>query len=192
MKVVAFNGSPRKDGNTAILVRHVFEELEKEGIETELVQLAGRSLAGCLGCYRCWENLDQRCAQTKDEVNEYISKMVQADGIILASPVYYADVTARMKALMERAGFVCKANGDLLRHKVGAAVIAVRRGGQIHAFDTINHLFLISEMIVPGASYWNFAFGIEPGAVNEDHEGVRTMHNLGQNMAWLLKRIGPQ
>lgn len=189
MKVVAFNGSPRKDGNTAILVRHVFEELEKEGIETELIQLAGKPLQGCLGCYRCWQNLDQRCAQTKDEVNEYIAKMVQADGIILASPVYYADVTARMKALMERAGFVAKANGNLLRRKVGAAVIAVRRGGQIHAFDTVNHLFLISEMIIPGSSYWNFAFGIEPGEVEKDHEGIRTMHTLGQNMAWLMKRV---
>jgi multimeric flavodoxin WrbA len=189
MKVVAFSGSPRRDGNTAILVRHVFEELEKEGIETELIQLAGKRLQGCLGCYKCWQNLDQRCGQTGDEMNDYFGKMLQADGIILASPVYYADVTAGAKALMERAGFVSKANGDLLRRKVGAAVIAVRRGGQIHAFDTLNHFFLISQMIVPGASYWNFAFGIEPGEVEKDREGLRTMHTLGENMAWLLKKI---
>lgn len=190
MRVVAYNGSPRKDGNTAILVRHVFEELEKEGIETEMIQLAGKPLSGCLGCYKCWQNRDQRCAQSGDEMNEYIAKMTQADGVIVASPTYYADVTAKTKALMERAGFVAKANGNLLKRKVGAAVISVRRGGQIHAFDTINHFFHISQMIIPGAAYWNFAFGIEPGEVDKDHEGIRTMHSLGRNMAWLLKKIG--
>lgn len=189
MKVVAFNGSPRKDGNTAILIRHVFDELEQEGIEAEMIQLAEKPLQGCLGCYKCWENLDQRCAQPGDEMNNYIAKMVEADGIILASPTYYADITAGTKALMERAGFVASANGGLLRRKVGAAVIAVRRGGQIHAFDTINHFFHISQMIIPGATYWNFAFGIQPGEVEKDHEGIRTMHNLGENMAWLLKKV---
>lgn len=190
MKVVAFNGSPRKDGNTAILIRHVFEELEKEGIETELVQLAGKPLSGCLGCYKCWQNRDQRCTQTGDDMNDYIARMVKADGIILGSPTYYADITTLTKALMERAGFVAKANGNLLKRKVGAAVISVRRGGQIHAFDSINHFFHISQMIIPGAAYWNFALGIDPPEVENDQEGIRTMHSLGRNMAWLLKRIG--
>ncbi|NQT48699.1 MAG: flavodoxin family protein [Chloroflexi bacterium] len=189
MKVVAFNGSPRKDGNTAILIRHVFIELEQEGIETELVQLAGKPLRGCLACYKCWVNADQQCVQKGDELNEYVQKMVRADGIILGSPVYVSSVPAEMKALIDRAGMVCKGSGGLLRRKVGAAVIAARRGGQLTAFDTINHFFFMNEVIVPGSSYWNFAFGLEKGDVDQDAEGIQTMKVLGQNMAWLLKKI---
>ena len=126
MKVVAFNGSPRKDGNTAILIRHVFIELEQEGIETELVQLAGKPLRGCLACYKCWVNADQQCVQKGDELNEYVQKMVRADGIVLGSPVYVSSVPAEMKALIDRAGLVARVNGDLLKRKVGAAVVAAR------------------------------------------------------------------
>ena len=189
MKVVAFNGSARKDSNTAILIKRVFGELEKEGVETELIQLAPKPLRGCLACYKCWINADKRCVQTKDDLNKYVEKMVDADGIILGSPVYVASVSSEMKALIDRACMVCKANGGLLRRKVGVAVIASRRAGQIHAFDTINHFFLISEMIVPGSSYWNFAFGLEKGDVDNDVEGIDTIQVLGQNMAWLLKKL---
>ena len=189
MKVVAFNGSARKDSNTAILIKHVFGELEKEGIETEMIQLAPKPLRGCLACYRCWINADKRCVQTKDNLNTYVEKMVEADGIILGSPVYVTSVSSEMKALIDRACMVCKANGGLLRRKAGVAVIAARRAGQIHAFDTINHFFLISEMIVPGSSYWNFAFGLEKGDVDNDVEGIDTIQVLGQNMAWLLKKL---
>jgi len=189
MRVVAFNGSARKDGNTAILIKHVVGELEKEDIETEMIQLASKPLRGCRGCYKCFINADKRCVQTKDKLNMYIEKMVDADGIIMGSPVYVTSVPAEMKALIDRACMVCKANGDLLRRKVGVAVIAVRRGGQIHAFDTINHFFHINQMIVPGSSYWNFAFGLEKGDVDNDAEGINTMQVLGRNMAWLLKKI---
>ena len=189
MKVVAFNGSARKDSNTAILIKRVFGELEKEGVETELIQLAPKPLRGCLACYKCWINADKRCVQTKDDLNKYVEKMVDADGIILGSPVYVASVSSEMKALIDRACMVCKANGGLLRRKVGVAVIASRRAGQIHAFDTINHFFFISEMIVPGSSYWNFAFGLEKGDVENDVEGIDTIQVLGQNMAWLLKKL---
>jgi multimeric flavodoxin WrbA len=189
MKVVGFNGSTRKDSNTAILVRHVFAELEKEGIETEMIQLAGRQIRGCLGCYKCYVNVNGRCVQEKDALNEYIQKMADADGIIMASPVYVASISPDMKAMIDRATMVAKANGGLLRRKVGAAVVAVRRGGQIHALDTINHFFLISEVIVPGSSYWNFAFGLEKGDVDNDREGIQTMEVLGQNMAWLIKKL---
>ncbi len=189
MKVVAFNGSARRDSNTAILVRHVFAELEKEGIQTELIQLAGKPIRGCQACYQCYINNEKRCAQTGDEVNSYIEKMLQADGIIMASPTYVTDVSPEMMALIDRAGMVCKGNGGLLRRKVGAAVVAVRRGGQIHALDTINHFFLMSEVIVPGSSYWNFAFGLEKGDVDQDAEGIQTMEVLGQNMAWLMKKV---
>lgn len=189
MKVVGFNGSPRGESNTAILVRRVFAELQKEGIETEMISLAGKPLRGCLGCYKCYINRNGQCVQAKDALNTYVQKMAEADGIILASPVFMASVPSEMKALIDRAGMVNKANGGLLRRKVGAAVVAVRRGGMITAFDTLNHFFLLSEMIVPGSSYWSFVFGLEKGDVDKDQEGIQTIQVLGQNMAWLMKKL---
>ncbi len=189
MKVIAFNGSARKDGNTAILINQVFSELAKQDIETEMMQLSGQKIKGCIACYKCFENKDQRCSVKKDIVNDCIEKMLQADGIILASPTYFADVSAELKALIDRAGLVAKANGDMFRRKVGAAIVAVRRGGSVHAFDSMNHFFLISQMIIPGSSYWNMGFGLEIGDVEKDEEGLQTMKTLGQNMAWLLKKI---
>ena len=189
MKVIAFNGSARKGGNTAILIGIVFDELKKEGIDTELIELAGKDMHGCIACYGCFGNQDERCAVDSDFLNECIAKMLEADGIILGSPTYFADVTTETKALIDRAGLVAKANGDMFARKVGAAVLAVRRGGSIHAFDTINHFFTISQMIVPGSNYWNFGIGLNPGDVDGDEEGKQTMSVLGQNMAWLLKKI---
>jgi len=191
MKVVAINGSSRKDGNTAILLTQVLDELKKEGIETELIQLAGETLSGCIACYRCAENKDQKCAVVKDRVNEYIAKMHEAQGILLGSPTYIADMTANMKALIERSTMVSKANGELFKRKVGAAVIAVRRAGSTHVLSSINYFFLINQMIIPGSSYWNLGMGREPGEVKNDAEGIHTMKILGQNMAWLLKKICP-
>lgn len=189
MKVVAFNGSPRKDGNTYHLLQHVFTALKKEGIETELVQLGGHLIHGCTACFQCFKNKNGRCVLEGDMVNDCIAKMQQADGIILASPTYFADITPELKALIDRSGFVAGANDNFLKRKVGAAVIAVRRGGAIHAFDTINHLFLMRQMIVPGTCYWNVGIGREKGEVENDEEGVRTMTVLGENMAWLLKKL---
>ena len=189
MKVVGFNGSARKDGNTAILINSVFEVLNKAGIETELIQIAGKRIRGCIACYKCKENKDGRCAVDNDMLNAYIEKMVQADGIILGSPTYFTDVTAEMKALIDRAGFVAKGNGDLFKHKVGAAVVAARRAGSLHVFDTINHFFLISQMMVPGSNYWNMGFGGAKGEVTKDEEGALIMKTLGENFAWLLKKI---
>ncbi|KPK67783.1 FMN reductase [candidate division TA06 bacterium SM1_40] len=189
MKVTAFNASGRKDGNTATLLKAVLGELEKEGIETELVQLAGTSIRGCRACYKCFENRDRRCSVNDDALNECIEKMLASDGIILGSPTYFANVSAEMKALIDRAGLVAKANGDMFRRKVGAAVVAVRRAGSIHAFNSINHFFLISQMIVPGSSYWNVGVGRNKGEVEQDGEGMATMKTLGGNMAWLLRRL---
>ena len=189
MKVIAFNGSGRKDGNTAILLNAVLAELSKEGIETELIQLAGKAPQGCIACYKCFDNKDKKCAVTKDHLNEYLARMIEADGIVLGSPVYFADATANIKALIERCGMVSTANGGLLKRKVGAAVAAVRRAGAIHTFDTLNHLFEHQQMILVGSSYWNVGIGRDPGQVKDDAEGIRTMQTLGQNMAWLLKKI---
>jgi len=189
MKVVAFNGSARRDGNTAILINQVFDELKKEGIQTELVQFGGQAVHGCLACFGCYRNKNKRCVIEDDIINDCIQKMIEADGIILGSPVYVTDVSTEMKALIDRACLVSKANGEIFRRKPGAAVLAVRRGGAIHAFDTINHFFTISQMVVVGSCYWNFAFGREIGEVRNDEEGQRTMKVLGENMAWLLKKI---
>ena len=190
MKVVAFNGSARKDGNTAILLNYALTELQKEGIKTELVQLAGKNIRGCIACRKCFEKKDKRCSGVTDDiVNECIEKMIEADAIILGSPVYYSDLTAGMKALIERAGFVSRANDELFKRKVGAAVVAVRRAGAIHAFDSINHFFLITQMIVPGSDYWNVGIGRDIGEAEADVEGIQTMKTLGQNMAWLLKKL---
>lgn len=189
MKVVAFNGSARKDGNTAILLNTVFEEVRKEGIDTELVQLAGKSLQGCIACYKCFGNKNKKCAVKNDEMNSYIEKMLEADGILLGSPTYFSDVTANIKALIERCGMVARANEDMLRRKVGAAVVAVRRAGATHVFSSLNYFFLIGQMIIPGSSYWNLGIGREPGEVRDDSEGMQTMTNLGKNMAWLIKKL---
>jgi multimeric flavodoxin WrbA len=189
MKVVAFNGSARRGGNTAILLRHVLGELAKEGIETELVEMSGASIHGCLACRKCSTRKDGRCSQSGDMGNIYIEKMAAADGILLGSPTYVADISPEIKALIDRACLVARANGGMFRRKAGAAVVAVRRAGAIHAFDALNHFFLISEMIVPGSSYWNIAIGREPGDVEKDEEGIETMRVLGRNMAWLLKKL---
>jgi multimeric flavodoxin WrbA len=189
MKVVAINGSARKDGNTAILIRRVFTVLEREGIETELIQLAGEQIHGCMACGTCRKIQNKQCKIVNDNVNLYIEKMTAADGIILGSPTYFSMMTSEMKALIDRAGFVSRSNGDLFKRKVGAAIVAVRRAGGIPTFDAINHFFLISQMIVPGSSYWNVGIGLNKGDVEKDEEGLKTMDDLGKNMAWLIKKL---
>jgi len=189
MKVIALNGSPRKDGNTSLLIKEVFTELEKEGIETELIQLGGRPIHGCIACMKCGKKKNLQCALKGDSLNDHLAKMFAADGIILGSPVYFTDVTSEMKALIDRAGFVARQNGHLLRRKVGAGVVAVRRAGSVHTFDTLNHFFTINQMVVPGSDYWNMGIGLQPGDVSDDKEGMNTMRILGSNMAWLLKKL---
>lgn len=189
MKVIAFNGSARKDGNTAILLNSVMDEMKTSGIETELYQLSGKPIQGCIACMKCFENKNKRCAVEKDIINECIEKMLEADGILLGSPTYFADVSAGMKALIERCGMVSRANNDMLQRKVGAGVVAVRRAGAYHVFSSLNAFFLIGQMVIPGSSYWNLAHGRLPGEVTKDEEGMKTMKQLGQNMAWLMKKL---
>jgi len=189
MKVVAFNGSARKDGNTSILINRVFDELQKEGIETELFQFAGKKIRGCIACMKCFENKDQRCSNKNDVLNECLEKMIEADGIILGSPTYFSNVSTEIKALIDRAGLVAIANDHMFKRKVGAAVIAVRRAGSVSVFDAINYFFFINQLIVPGSIYWNMGIGYEKGDVEKDEEGIQTMKVLGENMAWLLKKL---
>jgi len=189
MKVVAFNGSARKNGNTALLINWVLEELKNEGIETELYQFAGKKIRGCTACEKCFKNKDHHCSITNDVLNECIDRMLEADGIIMGSPTYFTDVSTELKALIDRAGLVAKANDDMFKRKVGAAVVAVRRAGSVHVFDTINHFYQIGQMIIPGSIYWNMGIGLEKGDVKNDQEGIMTMKILGKNMAWLMKKI---
>ena len=189
MKVVALNGSARKDGNTAMLINVVFEELKKEGIETELIQMAGKNIQGCLACYKCFKNKDRRCSVDKDILNDIMARMEKAEGILLGSPTYFSDVTSGMRAFIERCGFVARANDYMFKGKVGAAVVAVRRAGSIQAFTSMNLFLHYMQMFMPGSSYWNIGIGRDPGDVMKDEEGIQTMKTLGQNMAWLLKKL---
>jgi multimeric flavodoxin WrbA len=189
MKVVAFNGSARPDGNCTLLVKEVFSRLEQHKIQTELVLLSQKKIKPCTACYKCHENQDQRCAIKDDDLNECIAKMMNAHGIILASPTYIGDVSSVTKALIDRAGFVARSNGNLFRRKVAAALTAASWGGAIHTFETLNLFFLIGEMIVVGSSNWNLGFGREKGQVLQDQKALETMGTLGHNMAWLIKKL---
>jgi multimeric flavodoxin WrbA len=191
MKAVAINGSPRKGGNTEILLKKVLAPLTASGWETEFIQLGGTNIHGCRACYQCFKNKNSRCSQKDDVFNQCLEKILAADAIILGSPTYFSDVSSEMKALLDRAGLVAKANDGLLRGKIGAAVVAVRRGGGTHAFDTMNHMFLMSGVIVPGSTYWNLGFGLDKGDVAKDDEASRNMDDLGQTIAWLGAAIRP-
>jgi multimeric flavodoxin WrbA len=190
MKVIAFNGSPHKDGNTYRLIRHTLDPIEKAGIETELVQVGGKKVHPCTACFKCFENTDRQCVLDNDLVNECITKMADADAIIIATPTYFAGVTPEIKAFMDRAFFVGKANGDMFRQKLGAAIAAERRSGAVCAVDTINHYFGISGMFSTGSRYWNNAKGMNPGDVEADEEGIDTMKQLGENIVWFIKKTG--
>lgn len=189
MKVLAINGSARKDGNTALLINTVFEELHKEGIETEMVQLSGKVIEPCKACWACGGK--KNCVHKKDLFQEIYEKMIQADGILLGSPVYTANISANMQAFLERASVVADMNRseNLLRHKVGAAVTAARRGGALNTLDAMNHFFMLQDMFLVGSSYWPVAYGRLPGEVQEDQEGMETMKNLGRNLAYLMKAL---
>ena len=190
MKVLAINGSPRKEGNTRTMLMTVLDALEKEGIETALAQVGGTTIRGCISCYRCIERKDKLCAVKNDCFNELFQQMLEADAFILGSPTYFADITPELKALIDRAGFVSRVNGQLFRHKVGSAVISLRRGGGVHAFDSINHLFQVCQMFMVGSTYWNLGFGGRQGdEVSNDEEGMQNMADLGSSIAYLLKKL---
>ena len=189
LKVLAINGSPRPGGNTETLLKKVLEPMAAAHWETEFFQLGGQPIRGCRACYACFKTKNSRCGQKEDCFNACLEKMIEADAILLGSPTYFTDVSAEMKALLDRAGLVAVANGGLFRKKIGAAVVAVRRGGGTHAFDTMNHMFLMSGVIVPGSTYWNLGFGLDKGEVEKDAEALRNMTDLGETMAWLGQAI---
>lgn len=189
MRVVAINGSPRKQGNTDLLLRTALEPFTKAGADIEFVELAGHAIRGCTACYICFHKQNGKCILTKDLVNDCIAKMAAADVILLGSPNYFTDVTSEMKALIDRCGMVGRANGNLFRRKLGAAVVASGRAGAIHAFDTMNHFFLINQMVIIGSTYLNIGLGQEKGEVVDDQDGLEAMRQLGDNMLWILKKL---
>jgi len=189
MYAIAVNGSPRTGGNTEILLQETLSQLEECGWKTDLVKVGGTAIRGCLACYKCFENKDNECIIKNDGFNEVFSKLLKADAMILGSPTYFAAVSADLKALIERAGFVAYANDCAFTGKIGAAVVAVRRGGATHVFDSINHMFQMSRMIIPGSTYWNMGIGREKGEVKDDKEGIANMRHLGKVIDWLERSI---
>jgi multimeric flavodoxin WrbA len=187
MKVIAVNGSPRKEGNTYHALMGVGKQLEESGIDFQILQIGNQAIRGCMACGACAKNRDEKCSITTDSVNESIQFMKQADALILASPVYFAGIAGTMKSFLDRAFMVAGCNGGLFRQKVAASVVAVRRTGGSSTFDSLNHYLNYSEMILATSNYWNITHGRAPGEALQDAEGVQIMDVLGRNMAWLMK-----
>ncbi len=187
MKVIAINGSPRKEGNTAYALQTMGEIFTQQGIDFDILHVGNKAVRGCLACGQCAKNKDEQCIIQSDPVNEWIQAMKDADGIILGSPVYYSGVNGTMKCFLDRAFYVAGSNGNLFRHKVGASVVAVRRSGGSATFDCLNHYLLYSEMIVASSNYWNIIHGRTAGEAAQDEEGKQILEVLANNMAWIIK-----
>ncbi len=189
MRVVAINGSPRKEGNTYQAIKIVLAELEKEGIDTEIIHIGNKLVRGCMGCNKCKENKNEKCVYADDGVNDWVQKMKDAQGLIFGSPVYYSSIAGTMKSFLDRTFRVANAGNGMFRHKVGAAVVAVRRSGGVHTFNQLNNYINYAEMLIPTSNYWNVIHGQKPGEALQDEEGIQIMRVLGKNMAWLLKLV---
>jgi multimeric flavodoxin WrbA len=187
MKVIAINGSPHNVGNTYHALKMVGTKLEENGIDFEIIHVGNKAVRGCIACGICGKNKDEKCSITTDPLNEWIQKMKNADGIILASPVFFSGVAGTMKSFLDRAFYVSSSNGGLFRHKVGAALVALRRSGGSSTLDTLNHYLAYSEMMIATSSYWNIIHGTIPGEAVQDSEGIQIMEVLAENMAWQLK-----
>lgn len=187
MKVVAIHTSARKNGNTATLIQQVFKVIEKNGIETEVIDLAGKIIEPCKACWAC--SGKGNCVHANDMFQKIFEKMKEADAILLATPVYSANISSTMQAILERAAVICDMNPGILKHKVGAGIVAGRRAGALNAFDALNHFFLNHEMFVTGSTYWNIAYGRLPKEVEQDVEGMQTMKDLGENMSYLMRAL---
>jgi len=189
LKVIGFNGSPHKKGNTFLAIGQVFEQLEAQGIETEIIQIGSETIKPCDGCGVCKKTRDGFCVIDEDNVNQYLKKAYDAEGLVIGSPVYFGSVTPTIKALLDRMGYCARAGGYLLKRKVCAAVAVVRRQGAVDTLNQINNMYMLNQAILPASVYWNFAIGRVPGEVKNDEEGMETLKILGQNMAWVLKKI---
>ncbi len=189
MKVLAINGSPREGGNTELLLKAVLKSIEDEGIDTTLLRIGASGIKPCMACGACFESKNRKCIMSGDNFNKIFEEMLSADAIILGSPTYFAGMTPELKSLIDRSGYVARANGGLFKHKIGAAVVAQRRGGATSVLESIYFMFLMSQMFVVGSTYWNMGFGGPQGEVLEDVEAMENMKDLGKNVAWLLKKV---
>ena len=187
MKVIAINGSPHPQGNTFHALKNIGEELKKENIEFEILQVGSQNIHGCMGCNMCFRNKNEKCVITNDSFNELLQKIKDVDGIILGSPVHFSGIAGTMKCFLDRAFYVSGANGNWFRHKVGTAIVAVRRSGGSHTLDGLYHYLTYSEMLIPSSNYWNIIHGLKAGEAIQDAEGNQIMRVLGKNMVWLLK-----
>lgn len=186
-KAIFINASPRKKGNTAAMIADVAKILENSGVETETLSIGGKAVRGCNACGMCKKNMNMKCV-IDDVLSEPISKALAADALIIGSPTYFSDLTPEAKAFIDRCGYVARANNFALARKVGASIVAVRRAGGIHVMDSINHLFLLNKMVVAGSSYWPLSVARNIGDYAADDEGVQTMKDLGEMIAWLLEK----
>ena len=192
MKVLLFNGSPREKGNTAYLLSEMINVFHKSNAETELIQIGGSYIHGCTACMSCKENKDEKCIYDDDNVNAYIQKMKHADAIIIASPVYFSQMTPETKALIDRCGYTIRANGEMLSRKIGAGIAVARRSGMMPTYHSINDFFFINNMIVPGSKYWNVGVAKEPGEIEDDEEGLKVVRRLAENIIWLHNKIASE
>ncbi len=190
MRVLGISGSPRHGGNTALLVNTALGVLAENGLETEFLSLADRPVQPCVACGGCMKSDVIQCMQEDPAFDGILEKVSAADGLLIGSPVYFGSATPQTMSLLDRVGYVSRRHPQLLRRKVGAAIVVARRAGQNFTFAQLNYFFLISEMIVPGSSYWNVAVGREKGEVENDHEGMETVRTLARNMAWLMHKLG--
>ena len=185
MKAIGIVGSPRENGNTEILTKHTLKAIEEEGLDTELIRLAGLDIRPCDACMVCRN--EERCPIDDDLLPIY-TKMKEADAVILASPVYFGSATALLKALMDRTGYMSYDTRPFAG-KVGGPLVVARRAGQNFTFAQIMYWFHILGFFMPSSTYWNIAFGREIGEVEEDEEGLKTAWNFGKNIALLVKKL---
>ncbi len=189
MKAIAICGSPRVGGNTEILLKRCLDRISRSGIETQFVPLAGKRIHTCVACGWCRQQADGTCRIKDDDFYPILDEMKSADIIVVGSPVYFGSATPEMMALLDRAGYVCRQGEDLFARKIGGPIVVARRAGHNFTFGQLLYWFMIMGMVVPGSSYWNIAFGRQPGEVTNDEEGLETVDNFADNLIWLAEKL---
>lgn len=189
MKAVLICGSPRKGGNTESMLERCAQGLSASGIETEIIRLAGKTIEPCTACARCKENRDLRCSVRRDDFHPCFEAMLSADIIIVGSPVYFGSATPQLMALLDRAGYVSRANGNPLSRKIGGPLAVARRAGHNFTLAQLLYWYLIMDMIVPGSTYWNMATARDPGDLADDAEALSTLDRFVENIAWVAGRL---
>ena len=189
MKAVCICGSPRKNGNTELLLSRCASRLEQGGVSAKIITLSGKTIKGCIACGLCRERQDGTCAIKNDDFHEVFEAMREADIIVVGSPVFFGSAAPEMMALLDRAGYVSRSNGNYFSRKIGGPITVARRAGQNFTYAQLLFWFTINDMIVAGSSYWNIAFGREAGEVENDEEGLKTVERFAENLVWLADKL---